>query len=84
MKNETQEVSIEKMRKIVNWANFQNEDFNYKVKTISDWEKLFDYCEKEDIEFIDNIPYNDYYTYENNQRYMTEINKMLGYKLIQK
>jgi len=81
MKTETKISSIEEMRSIIRWAGYQNEDFNDQVKSMKDWVKIWEYIKKEDIEFIDNLPNNDYYTAENNLRYATELNKILGYKL---
>lgn len=50
---------IEKLRIIVNWANYQNEGFNERFKSVSDIEKAFDYCLENDIEFLDELHYLD-------------------------
>lgn len=45
--------AIDKLRAIVNWANFQNESFNQKFSDIKSLEKLYDYAQKHDLEFMD-------------------------------
>jgi hypothetical protein len=47
-------VAIEKIRKIVAWANYQNEGFNYLFKTIKQIEKAYDFCIENDFEFLDS------------------------------
>ena len=75
------ETAIEKLRNVVNWAGWMNEGFNMKLKSISDIEKVFDYCQKEDIEFVDDLEDSDYYENAEKLRYATEIEKLLGYSL---
>lgn len=73
--------AIDKMRNIINWVDYQNEDFNCKIRSISDIEKVYNYAIANDLEFVDNLPYNDYYTPKDNFKHSLAINKMLGYKL---
>lgn len=70
--------AIEKMRKIVNWADWQNESFNDRFKTIKDLEKAYDYCNKKDIEFLDNIHSYDFEEQEITE-IRSELNKLLKY-----
>ncbi len=45
---------IEKMRRMVNFYDWQSETFNSGIKSISDLERLWDYAEKSDsAEFPD-------------------------------
>lgn len=78
---EIKQDAIDKMRAIIAWADWQNEDFNCKIKSIKDLEKIYDYVCANELEFIDNLPYNDYHTQEDNVKHALAINKLLGYKL---
>lgn len=46
--------AIQKMRNIVAWANYQNEGFNDRFKTIKQIEKAYDFCIENDFEFLDS------------------------------
>ena len=46
----TQEISIDKIRAIVAWADQMDEHFNQQVRSVKDFEKLYDYAEKNQIE----------------------------------
>lgn len=73
--------SVEKFRKINNWLNNQNEAVNYKLKTISDIEKVYDYCaESELISFVDQQALLDLSTKEYN-KVIKEITDILGYSI---
>jgi hypothetical protein len=69
--------AIDKMRNIVAWADYQNEGFNLRVKSISDLEKLFDYANSNSLEFLDDTAYWE----EDEQKHIKAINKLLGYKI---
>lgn len=72
--------SINKMRNIVNWADYQAEYFNDKFKSISDIEKAFDYCVKNDIEFLDDQMMNKLEEEEYN-KVVKEVEELLGYSV---
>lgn len=47
----------EKIEHISNNLNYCDSNYTYEIKTISDMEKLFDYCnDSNEYEFIDQIP----------------------------
>lgn len=46
--------AIEKLRNIVEWANYQSEHFNYSVKSLKAFELLYDYAKQNNLEFIDD------------------------------
>lgn len=69
--------AIDKIRNIVSWADYQNEGFNERVKSISDLEKLYDYADKEGLEYLDQSAYWE----EDEEKHITAINKLLGYKI---
>jgi hypothetical protein len=72
--------SINKMRNIVNWADYQAEYFNDKFKSISDIEKAFDYCVKNDIEFLDDQMMNKLEE-EEYDKVVKEVKELLGYSV---
>ena len=47
---------IEKLRRMVNWYNYQNETFNMSFQSIAELEKLYDYAmSRQDLpEFADS------------------------------
>lgn len=44
--------ATEKLRRINNWLDYQNEYFNDRFKTIQDIEKTYDYCMHSYIVFL--------------------------------
>lgn len=77
MKTPKQVSAIDKIRNIVSWADYQNEGFNERVKSISDLEKLYNYADKEGLEFLDDPAYWE----EDEEKHTKAINKLLGYKI---
>lgn len=69
--------AIDKLRTIVNWADYQNEGFNQRIRTIEDIQKLYDYAQANDLEFLDE----PYQWGEGEQKHIKAINKLLGYKI---
>ena len=70
--------SIEKMRAIINWANYQDEYFNERFKSISDIEKAYDYCVKNGWEFLDRL---DYVEQEDYNKIVKDVTDLLGYSI---
>lgn len=64
--------SIEKMRNVVNWANYQAEYFNERFKSISDIEKAYDYCIKNGLEFLDRVE---------DSKIIEDVTDLLGYSI---
>lgn len=72
--------AIDKIRAIVAWANNMDEHFNDRVRSVSDWDKLYDLANERDIEFIDDgalSPDID----DRDESFMIEANDALGYNL---
>lgn len=67
--------SVDKMRIIVNWINYQNEHFNERFKSISDIEKAYDYCVTNNLEFLDYLEKEDY------TRVVKDMRELLGYSI---
>ena len=82
MKNNNELSPIEKVRRIVELSNWMNEYFNFRVRSFVDFEKLYDYCQENDIEFCDQFPY-DFMTKKENKQHIRAINKLVGYRLLQ-
>ena len=74
------ELACDKLRRMVYWLNDQDENFNDKFKSIADIEKCFDACERHDLEFADNLNWED--GDKENEEYLLaiEVNEILGYK----
>ena len=53
------ELACDKLRRMVYWLNDQDESFNDKFKSITDIEKCFDACERHDLEFADDLNWED-------------------------
>lgn len=73
--------SIDKLRSIVNWANYQSEGFNDKLKSITDIEKVYDYCKNSKlVEFLDteSLMYLDKEDYD---LVVKEVSELLGYSV---
>lgn len=77
---EEQELACDKLRRIAEWLNYQDENFNEKMKTISDIEKVFDACERHSIEFADNLDWEDGDTEDEEYQLAKEVNEILGYQ----
>lgn len=77
---EEKELACDKLRRIVNWLNYQDESFNQKMKTISDIEKVFDACERHNLEFADNLDWEDGDTEDEEYLLAEEVNGILGYR----
>lgn len=77
---EEKELACEKLRRIVTWLNYQDENFNEKMKTISDIEKVFDACERHSLEFADNLDWEDGDTEDEEYQLAKEVNEILGYQ----
>lgn len=77
---EEKEFACEKLHRISEWLNWQDESFNQKFKSISDIEKCFDACEKHDLEFADNLYWEDGDTEDEEYLLAVEVNEILGYK----
>lgn len=72
--------SIDKMRNVVNWADYQAEYFNDRFKSISDIEKAYDYCMNNGIEFLDAQMLNELEDEEYN-KVVKEVTELLGYSI---
>lgn len=49
--------AVDKLRNIANWIDWMDENFNSTIRSVSDFEKLYDYCQKSEIyEFADQLP----------------------------
>lgn len=77
---EEKELACDKLRRIVNWLNYQDESFNQEMKTISDIEKVFDACERHNLEFADNLDWEDGDTEDEEYLLAEEVNEILGYR----
>lgn len=77
---EKKELACDKLRRMVNWLNCQDENFNDKFQSIADIEKCFDACERHGLEFADNLDWED--DDEGYEEYLLacDVNKILGYK----
>lgn len=73
-----QETACEKLRRMVNWLNWQDENFNDKFKSVADIEKCFDACERHSLEFADNLDWED--TDDEEYLLAKEVNEILGHK----
>ncbi len=66
---------IDKLRRIVDWANSQSEYVNEKFKTIKGLEKAFDYATANNLEFIDDDYLLDNCTEEEIKKHEYQLNK---------
>ena len=80
MKMEEKELACDKLRRMVYWLNDQDENFNDKFKSIADIEKCFDACERHDLEFADDLNWEDGDTEDEEYLLAIEVNEILGYK----
>lgn len=74
------ELACDKLRRMVEWLNYQDENFNDKFQSIADLEKCFDAREKHDLEFADNLYWEDGDTEDEEYLLAVEVNEILGYK----
>lgn len=74
------ELACDKLRRMVYWLNNQDENFNDKFKSIVDIEKCFDACERHDLEFADDLNWEDEDTEDEEYLLAIEVNEILGYK----
>ena len=72
------EFACEKLRRIAEWLNWQDEGFNMEMNSISDIEKVFDACEKHSLEFADNLDWEDGDFDDEEYKLAVEVNQILG------
>lgn len=72
--------ACDKLRRMVNWLNWQDENFNDKFKSVADIEKCFDACEGHSLEFADDLDWEDDDTEDEEYLLAKEVNEILGYK----
>ena len=77
---EEKELACDKLRRIANWLDYQDENFNDKFQSVADIEKCFDACERHDLEFADNLYWEDGDTEDEEDLLAIEVNEILGYK----
>lgn len=77
---EEKELACDKLRRIANWLDYQDENFNDKFQSVADIEKCFDACERHDLEFADNLNWEDGDTEDEEYLLACEVNEILGYK----
>lgn len=75
---EEKETACEKLRRMVKWLNWQDENFNDEFKSVADIEKCFDACERHSLEFADSLDWED--TEDEEYMLACEVNEILGYK----
>jgi len=73
--------AIDKIRIITSWANYMDESFNERFRKISDIEKVYDYCSRNDLEFCEPIYFAGLFEDDEIRLHQTNINKLLRYKL---
>lgn len=76
---ETIETSAaDKLRSIVRWLDWQDENFNDRMLTVQQIEQVYDACERHSLEFADNLDWED----KDDEEYLLakEINDILGYR----
>jgi len=74
--------AIDKLRNLIDWLNWHNEDFNQKVKSISDFEKLYNYSNENQLDYL----YEEYLHRSDLEdaeilHHKKQINKLIGYEL---
>ena len=72
------ENACDKLRRMVEWLDYQDENFNEKLTSVEMIEKMFDACERHSIEFADDLDWED----EEDDEYLlaVEVNEILGRK----
>lgn len=74
-----QEKACDKLRRMVQWINWQDENFNDEFKSVADIEKCFDACERHGLEFADSLDWEDGDTEDEEYLLAKEVNEILGY-----
>ena len=72
------ENACDKLRRMVEWLDYQDENFNEKLTSVEMIEKMFDACERHSLEFADDLDWED----EEDEEYLLagEVNEILGRK----
>ena len=72
------ENACDKLRRMVEWLDYQDENFNEKLTSVEMIEKMFDACERHSLEFADDLDWED----EEDEEYLlaVEVNEILGRK----
>ncbi len=74
--------SVEKLRRIVFWCDYQSEGLNDQFRSVSDMEKAYDYCCNHDIiEFLDTDGLRACDTEEEEQQIKRGVTELLGYSI---
>jgi hypothetical protein len=72
--------AVDKLRDIVAWANSMPESFNDRIKSIADWETLYDLAISYDMDLIEDamlfLMYDD-----EHDGFVQKANDLLGYEL---
>lgn len=76
---EEQEKACDKLRRMVQWINWQDENFNDEFKSVTDIEKCFDACERHGLEFADSLDWEDGDTEDEEYLLAKEVNEILGH-----
>lgn len=73
-----EELACDKLRRMVEWLDYQDENFNEKMTSVEMIEKMFDACERHSLEFADDLNWED----EEDEEYKlaVEVNEILGRK----
>ena len=74
------ELACDKLRRIANWLDYQDENFNDKFQSVADIEKCFDACERHDLEFADDLDWEDDDTEDEARLLAKDVNEILGYR----
>ena len=69
--------AAEKLRNIANWLDYQDENFNDRMTSIQMIEQVYDACNDCDLEFADDLDWED----ENDEEFKLakRINEIFGY-----
>ena len=71
------ENACDKLRRMVEWLDYQDENFNEKLTSVEMIEKMFDACERHSLEFADDLDWEDE---EEEYLLAVEVNEILGQK----
>ena len=55
MNIQTEISAVDKLRNIVNWYGWQNENFAQRFKTVQQLEQIYDFAKNNDFEFLDDL-----------------------------